>query len=191
MEYFLDKCTLCLLLILLSAGKRKPSSCLHSECLKTKTLKKQWNFHATTVRTRLNAWNEWRSTLFDSPSTQSAQPAPLEKDHSMKAFLDLPWFVHLWFVQLRFDQLWFVQLWFVQVMVGIKCIACSPLGQTFCGSRTCSRCCYPPLGQTNTSQLHSSLAGLLFPGYKARLLSLSAISSKKKIESWGSVDPPS
>ena len=76
---FLDKCTLCLLLILLSAGKRKPSSCLHSECLKTKTLKKQWNFHATTVRTRLNAWNEWRSTLFDSPSTQSAQPAPLEK----------------------------------------------------------------------------------------------------------------
>ena len=94
---------------------------------------------------------------------------PWKKDHSMKAFLDLPWFVHLWFVQLRFDQLWFVQLWFVQVMVGIKCIACSPLGQTFCGSRTCSRCCYPPLGQTNTSQLHSSLAGLLFPGYTIEL----------------------
>ena len=41
-----------------------------------------------------------------------------------------------------------------QVMVWVrKCIACSPQGQTSCGSRTCSRCCYPPLGETNTSQL--------------------------------------
>ena len=38
-------------------------------------------------------------------------------------------------------------------VVWFKCIACSPQGQTSCGSRTCSRCCYPPLGETNTSQL--------------------------------------
>ena len=45
-----------------------------------------------------------------------------------------------------------------QVMVWVrKCIACSPQGQTSCGSRTCSRCCYPPLGETNTSQLSRTL----------------------------------
>ena len=61
--------------VLVLACKIEPSRFLHLECLKRKTIQ---NFAAMNARRMLNAWKEWRSTLFDSPSTQSAHPAPLK-----------------------------------------------------------------------------------------------------------------